>query len=440
MDHELSAEKSGNYRWYVVSTLMIGYLFAFLDRTMIGLMVEPIQSDLQISDTQMSLLMGIAFTLLYSIAGIPIGYLADRFNRVRIIKVGAVIWCVMTAACGLSTSFLQLFFARMLVGLGEASLLPSANSLISDYFEPEKAGKAISVFNLGMASGAGLSLILGGQLISWISESNDFSLPFLNHLAPWQIVFVLLGISGLIFLLLMSFVKEPPRTGRVSEGERWSLDQTAKFFIQNIRLYGSLCFCLSMVTVVSFAVLSWIPTYFIRIHGWSPAEAGYSYGLAALGASFIGMGVSGWWIDHWRSKGRADAAWRVLIIGVVVCLPGYIGGTLFVSTSINLVFLMFGVFGGSLAAIAVPNILMTASPNEARGMSVAMLYLLVNLFGAAIGPTSVALLNDYVFQNKDAIGWSIAIVALVGYVAAAAAALLGAPHYRRRLDVIAGEA
>lgn len=425
---------SGQYQWYVVTTLMVGYLFAFLDRTMIGLMVQPIQADLQISDTQMSLLMGLAFTLLYTIAGLPSGYLADRFNRVRLIKFGAIIWCAMTAACGLSTSFWQLFAARVMVGLGEATLTPSANSLIGDYFKPEKAGKAVSVFNLGMASGVGLSLILGGQLINWITNNNSFEWPLINDFAPWQIVFILLGLSGGIFLIMLSFVKEPPRTGRASDTEMWTLRQTGSYFAGHIKFYGALCVCMSAVSILSFAALSWIPTYFIRIHGWTPAEAGLSFGMASLGSSIIGIVLCGWWIDFRRGRGEVDAAWRVMMIGILVLMPGYFIATLFDNPTITLICLVVGVFGASLAAIASPTIIITASPNEARGTSIAIVGLAVNIFGASVGPTAVALLNDYYFEDPNAIGWSIAIVSLAGYCIAVGAAFYGAAHYRNRVQ------
>lgn len=425
------------YQWYVVTSLMIGYLFAFLDRTIIGLMVQPIQSDLQISDTQMSLLMGLAFTLLYSIVSVPMGYLADRINRVRLIKFGAVIWCIMTAACGFSTTYVQLFAARVMVGLGEATLLPSANSLISDYFEPERAAKAISIFNLGLAGGAGLALVLGGQLISSITDAGGVGIPWIDDFKPWQIVFILLGISGLIFVVLMQGVKEPPRTGRLSTDKLWTLAKTAGYFRENFKLYGLLCLSLTLLTLLSFAVLGWVPTYFIRVHGWTASEAGFSYGIASIIASIAGMLTSGWWIDRRRARGEVDAAWKVMMTGLLVFIPGYIVATLFDNTWITLALLMCGVFGGSLAAIAAPTVLLTASPNEARGMSIALTYLVVNLVGAAFGPTAVALLNDYVFQDGDAIGLSISIVCLVGYIGAGAAAYFGLPHYRARMQAIA---
>ncbi len=435
----MSSAPSKHYQSYVIITLMIGYLFAFLDRTMIGLMVAPIQADLDISDTKMSLLMGLAFTILYSIAGVPMGFIADRWNRVRIIKFGAVIWCVMTAACGFSASYWQLFAARVFVGLGEATLMPSANSLISDYFKPHQRAKAISIFNLGIAGGAGLSLILGGQLIAMLTASGGVSLgiPIIDDLAPWQIIFVFLGLSGLVFVAMMSGVKEPVRTGRVSTDAQWTVKQTMGFFRQNAKLYGALCMAMTMLSVVTFGALAWIPTFFIRTHGWTPADSGLYYGVASLIASIIGMIFSGWWIDRRRSQGEDDAAWRVFLLGLIVFIPFYVIAPLFSSPWVTIFFLGIGVFGASLATIASPTILMTASPNEARGTSVALIYLVINLFGSGLGPTAVAVLNDYVFQDKNAIGWSISIAALAGYIGAIAAAWFGLPYYRDRLKIIA---
>lgn len=434
-----SQTPSRQYQTYVIITLMIGYLFAFLDRTMIGLMVGPIQADLEISDTQMSLLMGLAFTMLYAIAAVPMGYLADRYSRVRIINFGAVIWCIMTAACGLSTTYWQLFVSRLFVGLGEATLQPSAISLISDYFKPEQRAKAFSIFNLGIAGGAGLSLVLGGQLISMLTASGGLrlGLPIIDSLGPWQTVFVILGLVGLVFVVLMSGIKEPARTGRISADSQWTLKQTLAFFQKNIKFYGSLCIAMTMLSILSFSALGWIPTFFIRVHGWSPAEAGLYYGVVSLIVSIFTMIFAGWWIDRRRSRGEADAAWRVLLLGSVIFLPGYVIAPLVGPTWLTLVLIGLGVFGASLASIAAPTILMSASPNEARGMAIALTYLIVNLFGSGFGPTAVALLTDYVFQDKNAIGWSISIVALVGYAGAVLASSFGLTHYRTMLKSMA---
>jgi MFS family permease len=434
-----SSDHSKQYQWYVIVTLMIGYLFAFLDRTMIGLMVGPIQADLKINDTEMSLLMGLAFTLLYSIAAVPVGYLADRWNRVRIINYGAVLWCLMTVACGLSSTYWQLFAARLFVGLGEATLSPAANSLISDYFKPQERAKALSIYNLGIAGGAGLSLVLGGQLIAMLTASGGFNwgVPIIDDLAPWQIVFVFLGLSGLIFVAMMSAVKEPVRTGRMSGDAQWTFAQTLTYFRHNYKFYAALCLTMTMLSIVTFGALAWIPSFFVRIHGWSPAQAGLYYGIASLTASIIGMIFSGWWIDRRRAKGEKDAAWRALGLGVMLFIPFYVAAPLVSTPWITIALLGIGVFGASVATIASPTVLMTATPNEARGTSIALIYLIINLLGSGFGPTAVALLNDYVFQDPKAVGWSISIASIVGYVGAVVGVWLGLSQYRRRLDAMA---
>jgi MFS family permease len=434
----MNSDPSRQFHWYVIITLMIGYLFAFLDRTMIGLMVAPIQADLDISDTKMSLLMGLAFTILYSIAGVPMGFIADRWNRVRIIKYGAVIWCIMTAACGLSTSYWQLFVARVFVGLGEATLMPSANSLISDYFAPAQRARAISIFNLGIAGGAGLSLILGGQLIAMLTASGGvkLGLPVVDDLAPWQIIFVFLGLSGLVFVAMMSAVKEPPRTGRMTVDAQWTISQTLVFFRQNVKFYAAICATMTMLSIVTFGALAWIPTFFVRIHGWTPADAGLYFGIASLVASVAGMIFSGWWIDRRRARGEEDAAWRVLLLGIAAFVPCYIVAPLLGTPWITTLVLGIGVFGASMATIASPTILMTGTPNEARGTAVALIYLIINLLGSGFGPTIIAVLNDYVFEDKNAIGMSIAIASLLGYAGGVVAAYLGLSHYRKRLSAM----
>jgi MFS family permease len=433
------SEYSKQYQWYVIITLMIGYLFAFLDRTMIGLMVAPIQTDLDISDTQMSLLMGLAFTILYSIAGVPMGFLADRWNRVNLIKYGAVIWCLTTAACGLSTSYVQLFVARVFVGLGEATLMPSANSLISDYFKPQERATALSVFNLGIAGGAGLSLILGGWLIATLTASGgiQWGIAIVDNLAPWQIVFVFLGLSGLVFVALMAGVKEPVRTGRVTTDAQWTVKQTLTYFRQNVKFYAAICMTMTMLSIVSFGALAWMPTYFIRLYGWTPAQAGFYFGVASLIASVTGMIFAGWWIDRRRSRGEADAAWRALIFGITIFIPCYVIAPLLPTPWMTIAVMTIGVFGASVATIASPTILMTGTPNEARGTAVALIYLVINLLGSGFGPTIVAVLTDYVFKDPSAIGWSLSIAFLIGYVGSVIAVWFGLPHYQQRLKLMA---
>ncbi len=426
-------QQSGTYRWYVVSTLMVGYFFAFLDRAMIGLMVAPIQADLGVNDTQMSLLMGFAFALLYSLAGLPLGFLADRVNRVRLISIGAMVWCSMSAACGLSTTYWQLFLARVGVGLGEATLAPSAISLIGDYFKPGEMGRALTVYNLGLAAGAAFALILGGQTIVYIASLEALSLPFIGELAPWQTVFLLFGLAGFIFSIMLLFVREPARSGRTTSGVAFTLRQTFGYVRERGRLYFGLFFAQASAAIIGYGILSWMPTFFMRIHDWSAAEAGLRYGLTSLTGTVAGLVVSGWLVDRWTKQGRQDAAWRVLTLGFGVFLPALCLAPLVGSAWLTLGLMLIGIFGVVLASIAATSAMLAASPNEARGSLTALQNLILNLFGAAIGPTAIAVMNDYVFEDPQAIGLSVAIVALISAVGANAFAFYGGPAFRARM-------
>ena len=181
------------YPWFIVSLCMLAYIFSFIDRQVITLLIEPIRADLQISDTQFSLLHGLAFAMLYAVAGIPIARLADSRSRPLIISVGIFIWSFATAACGLAKSFVQLFLARMAVGVGEAALSPAAYSMISDSFPKSKLGLAIGVYSSGSFLGGGLAFIIGGAAIAVIEQWGAQTFPVIGLVKPWQMTFVFLS-------------------------------------------------------------------------------------------------------------------------------------------------------------------------------------------------------------------------------------------------------
>ncbi len=207
---------SAKYSWYVVTVLMLAYVFAFLDRQIIALLVDPIKRDIGVTDFQMSLLLGPAFAFFYVTLGIPVGRLADRRSRRTIIGIGIAIWSVMTAACGLAKTFTHLFLARIGVGVGEATLQPCATSVISDYFPREKRGRAISVYSMVLGIGAGLAFVLGGQVVAAVIDGPSIALPLIGEIYNWQIVFLIVGLPGLLVAGLMFTVKEPHRRDRIT--------------------------------------------------------------------------------------------------------------------------------------------------------------------------------------------------------------------------------
>lgn len=186
------------YAWYMTLLLMVLYMFSFLDRTIIVLLIEPIKRDLAITDTQISLLYGLAFAVFYTLCGIPIARLIDSKNRRTIVAVGVLFWSAMTAACGLAKNFGSLFAARIGVGIGEATLSPAAYSMISDSFPKEKRAKAMSVYTMGIYLGVGVAMLLGGQVIEYFNNIGTVTLPLVGELRGWQLTFIAVAAPGLL--------------------------------------------------------------------------------------------------------------------------------------------------------------------------------------------------------------------------------------------------
>jgi MFS family permease len=220
---------AARYSWYVVGVLTAAYTISFIDRQILALMVGPIKKDLAISDTQMSLLIGLAFALFYTLLGLPIARIADRFNRRTLIAGGVVVWCAMTACCGLARNYAQLFLARIGVGVGEAVLSPSALSMLSDYFPPRTRGRAIAVYSTGITLGTGLAMILGGELLEYVLAAEPVRLPFFGELYAWQTVFLVVG--------LIQVIAYPLTDGRGLTPYDPNFDEAMKAFGETRRTY-----------------------------------------------------------------------------------------------------------------------------------------------------------------------------------------------------------
>jgi MFS family permease len=195
----------------VVGVLTLIYVVSFIDRQILDLLVGPIKRDMELSDTQVSLLMGFSFALFYTICGIPIGRLADSKSRRGIIAIGLILWSFMTALCGSVKQYWQFFLARMGVGVGEAALSPAAYSIITDYFPKNRLGTAMSVYGMGIYNGSGLAYILGGLVVGWTEGMEVLELPVVGRTFPWQLVFFVVGLPGIALAMLLMTVKESVR-------------------------------------------------------------------------------------------------------------------------------------------------------------------------------------------------------------------------------------
>ena len=193
----------------MVILLTVAYVFSFVDRYILGLLIEPIKADLGLSDTQIGLLLGPAFAIFYATMGLPLGWLADRKRRTWIVAAGVALWSFATAASGLAKNFLHLFIARMSVGVGEATLSPCAMSLISDSFPKEKRAKPIAFYTMALSLGAGIASLVSAGVLQWAKSVPAIELPIIGVVAPWQFTFIVVGLPGVLLALLMLTLREP---------------------------------------------------------------------------------------------------------------------------------------------------------------------------------------------------------------------------------------
>ena len=430
------------YAWYVVGVLTLAYVFSFIDRQILNLMVNPIRRDLGISEKQMSLLMGASFAVFYTFLGIPLGRLADTRSRRAIIAIGIACWSVMTAGCGLAKTFWQLALMRMGVGVGEASLSPSAYSLISDYFRPEQRSTAMSVYSMGIYIGSGLAYVLGGLVIQSASSQESFLLPLVGSLRSWQLVFLIVGLPGLLVAPLLLTIREPTRKGArrtkdgftampsASMGEVWAYvrDNRATLLYLNLGI--------GMVTLFAYGAASWIPSLFIRRHGWTQGNTGLVFGLIVGVGGTVGIVTGGRMADWLRQRGHTDANLRVALLGAVGGLPFAVLFSLVPSGFWAAIFLVPVLFFLSMPFGVAPAAIQQMMPNAMRAQATAFYLFVINLIGIGLGPTLVAALTEDVFRDKNAVHYSLLVVGVIAHVSAAILLWLGLERYRRSLDYL----
>lgn len=393
--------------WVALGILTAAYAVAFLDRIILSLMVDPIRQGLQISDAQVGLLQGVAFSLIYSLLGIPLGLAADRFHRVRILTAGMIVWSLANMACGFASGFEELFFARSLVGVGEAALAPVAASIIANLFPPSQRGIAFGIYVGGNSLGAILALSLGGVLFKWSSALIASSPELLGGFDAWQLVFILTGLPGLaIALVAIVFLREPRRPTATTRSE------TAGGRNERlpIRLLGILMLGGVFVATCPYAMISWFPTVLMRVHGLGVDETGVLFGISSMGTGFVSSLISGWVIAHLAARGRRDAALLTgmaagggyLLFGWYACLAG--GPYLALAASALISVFSNWITPSMLTALSV------VTPARRLGSVVAVYTMLTGLLSMSIGSAMPGLLSSHVFLDKHGIAPSLAVV------------------------------
>ena len=441
IERELYPHRS--YAWYAVAVLTVAYIFSFIDRQILNLLVGPIRRDLGISDTKMSLLMGFSFAVFYSFFGIPIGRLADSKSRRTIIAAGMVLWSLLTAACGLARYFWHFLLLRMGVGVGEAALSPAAYSLISDYFPKETRATAISVYSMAFYIGSGIAFLLGGLVVGFASAKSSWrSVPVIGIVRPWQLVFFIVGLPGALLALLLYTMKEPARKGARTTIAANGIERVVQAPFLDVVAYirenwkTFLCHHIgfALLAFSSFGSSAWIPTFFIRRFRWTGAQTGVRYGINLCIFGTLGIVAGGRVADWLAQRAFRYANIRVGLIAALAWIPTGIlfplmpNGNLAAALLIPTVFLMGQPVG--IAAAAILEIM----PNVMRGQASALYLFVINLIGLGLGPTAVALTTDYVFHDDKAIHYSLVFVGTVAHLGAATLLWIGLKHFQRSRD------
>ena len=381
---------------------------------MINYLVVPIKEDMGLTDFEISFIQGWGFVLAYIIFSIPFGRIVDKVNRVRVLIGGIIIWSVATAACGFSKNSWQLVLSRSGVGAGEAALTPASWSIISDLFPVEKRSFPMSIYLMGPYIGQGLSLLFGAQILRIYNEPVTLFESIIVQ--PWQIIFLIIAVPGVILGLLMFALKDPVRKEvLISEKEEGtdSIKEVFAYVIKNIGAYMPLLIGSAFIVVLLYGVQSWVPTFLHRIHGWEHTRIGDQYGLVALFAGSLGV-VSGPMAEKYLTKLNFNAATIIVCIITAVALT-IIGPITFLSLSSDIV--LIGIFITSFF-ITLPLALFATSlqnitPNQYRGVVTGLYVFTVNITGYGLGPMVVAFFTDKVFKNEMAIDLSMAAMFLI---------------------------
>jgi MFS family permease len=318
----------------------------------------------------------------------------------------------MTALCGLASSFMGLFLARVGVGVGQATLSPAAYSMIADYFPKDKLGRALGVYQSGAFFGIGLAFIFGGLAIQFAAGSEAIALPLVGSVKPWQMAFIVIGLPGILVALMMFAVKEPARQGVSStqKSQDIGLGDAFRFIFQRKRVFLAHYTGFALLALPMTTLATWVPPYFMRVVGMSPPETGFKLGLIVLIFAPIGVISGGWLSDTLFKKGYQDAALRVAVVTAAAMVPLSLLATTIKDPVLALVVIAPFAFGASISMGLAPTALQLVTPNRLRAQVSAAWMLFLNIITAGLGPTAVGWINDTVFGDPMAVGQSIAAV------------------------------
>ncbi len=416
--------------WTLLFTLFCGSILNTLDRGILSFLVEPMRRDLHISDVQISLLQGFSFSIFYVLAGLPLGYLADRVARARLLAAGLALWSAATILVGCAPGFGWVFAARMVVGCGEATLGPCSLSLIADSFAAARRGRAMSLYLLGGAMATGLAALLAGFVLS---GGLNF-VPGVAGVAGWRVALVLAGGLGAIVSVALAAQREPARQGvtvRAASGQAgWRA--VLRYLVANAAVFWPFYAGFALFSIAVYGVLSWAASLLIRQFGVAPSAVGHVFGLMFMVAGGAGALLSGQILNGKLFQRRRLAKLTLLAALPLVMLPAaaaMFAPTVFVATAMVALMILIGPAMTIVSLCALAEMM----PNDVRAFSVSLLGISGTMLGGGFGPLLVAECTQHIYHADRLVGLSILTVGVPCLLAASACYWASRAALRRSL-------
>lgn len=406
--------------WPMIWLFLLLYIFSFIDRQIITMMVEPLKCDLDLTDFQISLMMGPAFGLFFALCGLQMGWLVDRFSRRWITLAGVTLWGFATLGSGLARSFPGLMLGRMGVGMGEAALTPAAHSLIAEQFPKERLSTAIAVYSLGAVIGGGLAVVLGGAIVHLAAGAGEVHLPVVGNIRPWQLVFIAVGGITILLAPLVLMVREYDRKAAreaarlaAASGSSPHGIPLGQLFKRHPMLFVGLPLGFGLLNVITNAYAAWTPTFMVREFGWDVGKVGLAWGIQHILAAAVGQVGGAMLVDWLYRRGIADAHTRYQIWGVVIAVPINIvalwSGDPWIFLILNAIYyvLCYPFLGYAVSALQIH------TPQHLRGQVSAIFLAIVTVVGSGIGAPFTAFVSDYMLRDPGQLGMALIVVSVV---------------------------
>lgn len=405
------ADRVGLRAWYALFVLMLLYIFAMIDRTIISMLIGAIKVDLKLQDFQASLLMGTAFGISYVLLATPFGWAADRFSRPRVLAFGLLFWSLACMAGGLTSTFVGLFISRLAVGAGEACLSPTAYPLIAELFRGRHLPRAMAMYHYTGTVGASIALLVGGLVAGLTAQTGGTYLPFIGAMQPWQLAFFIVGGAALPLVFLTLTLPDPrhDRAGRAAT----KVPSVRPFVLRHRRLLFLHHLGFGLAVMLGYGKSFWMPEFLIRTYKWDIAYVGTLLAVVTLTSALIGQFIAVKVIEVLTRRGVPDASIRgfvyIMIFGCAAAILAF--------TSRTPALTIAGIFLANVATIGSltygSSSLQMIAPDGLRGRLSGSFVTLVSLLGLGVGPALIGAVSSYLFDGAGELGLAILSVVLI---------------------------